>query len=118
MNSISGGDNFTQDEVKEIFLNLDTNKNNYFEQEEFVKAAVDKKIYLTEKMMKFAFNFFDQDKSGLITIDEITDIFKENTDDDVEASNLFKNIISSIDKDSDGKIDFNEFSILMKTLLE
>ena len=118
LNSISGGDNFTQDEVKEIFLNLDTNKNNYFEQEEFVKAAVDKKIYLTEKMMKFAFNFFDQDKSGLITIDEITDIFKENTDDDVEASNLFKNIISSIDKDSDGKIDFNEFSILMKTLLE
>ena len=112
------GQNFKEDEVKEIFFNLDTNKNGCFEQEEFIKAAVDKKLFLSEKMMKFAFNFFDQDKSGLITIDEMIEIFKDNADDNIDINKEFKNLIGSLDSDSDGKIDFNEFSLFMKNLLE
>jgi calcium-dependent protein kinase len=112
------GQNFKEDEVKEIFFNLDTNKNGCFEQEEFIKAAVDKKIFLSEKMMKFAFNFFDQDKSGLITIDEMIEIFKDNADDNIDINKEFKNLIGTLDSDSDGKIDFNEFSLFMKNLLE
>ena len=37
---------FNKEEVREMFLNIDTNKNNYIEPEEFVKAAVDKKIFM------------------------------------------------------------------------
>ena len=62
------GEKITDEEGRKIFLNLDTNKNNYLEQEEFVKAALDKKIFLTEKMLKLSFNFFDINNSGLITI--------------------------------------------------
>ena len=112
------GEIFDQDEVKDIFYNIDTNKNNYIEQEEFVKAAIDKKIFLSEKMMKSAFNFFDLDKSGLITIEDITELFKENIKDDTKANEELKKIIQSVDKDSDGKIDLEEFSIFMKTILE
>jgi len=112
------GEKLNQDEVKQIFLNLDSNSNGYFEQEEFVKAAVDKKLYLSEKMIKFVFNFFDQDKSGIITIDEIINVFKDNVLDDFEALDEFKRIVSSVDKDSDGKIDYEEFAGFMKTLLE
>ena len=117
LNEMSG-EKYDEDEVKKIFINLDSNSNGYFEQEEFVKAAVDKKLYLSDNMIKFAFNFFDQDKSGIITIDEIEDLFKDNILDDFESSNEFKRIVSSVDKDSDGKIDYEEFSTFMKTLLE
>ena len=112
------GENLKEDEVKDIFFNLDTNKNGCFEQEEFIKAAVDKKIFLSEKMIKFAFNFFDQDKSGLITIDEMIEIFKDNADDNIDIKKEFQNLIGTLDSDSDGKIDFNEFTIFMKTFLE
>ena len=79
---------------------------------------MDKKLYLSEKMIKFVFNFFDQDKSGIITIDEIINVFKDNVLDDFEALDEFKRIVSSVDKDSDGKIDYEEFAGFMKTLLE
>ena len=104
--------------VKEIFFNLDTNNNNYIEQEEFVKAAIDKKIFLSDKMLKFAFNFFDSDKKGLITINEIALIFKNNIDNNKDSSEEIKNIIKLVDKDGDGKISFEEFSQFMRALLE
>ncbi len=112
------GEKLNEDEAKEIFYNLDTNKNGSFEQEEFIKAAVDKKIFLTDNNIKFAFNFFDQDKSGLITIEEIMHIFKDNSDKNKETLNEFKKIMNSLDKDSDGKINLEEFSKFMKSLLD
>ena len=108
-------------EITEIFYNIDTDKNNYIEQEEFAQAAVDKKIFLSEKMLKFAFNFFDDDKNGLITTEEIGMIFKNNNNNknnDKNTSNEIKNIIKMIDKNDDGKISFEEFSQFMKSLFE
>ena len=117
LNKISG-ETFNKEEGKQIFLNLDSNKNNYIEQEEFVKAAVDKKVFLTEKMLKFAFDFFDVDNSGLITVEDIREIFKDNINCDKKATDEFNNIIQVIDKDNDGKINYDEFSTFMQTLLE
>ena len=112
------GENFDKDEVREIFLNIDSNKNNYIEQEEFVKAAIDKKLFLSEKMIKLAFNFFDIDNSGSISVEDIFELFKENVDTRIDASSEFKKIISSIDIDENGQIDYEEFHKFMKTLLE
>ena len=86
--------------------------------EEFIKAAVDKKLYSTEKMMKFAFNFFDTEKTGLITVEDIIELFKDSTDEDIDATKEFTKLISAVDLDSNGKIDFNEFSTFMTSLLE
>ena len=112
------GNKLKKEEITEVFYNIDSNRNNYIEQEEFVKAAIDKKIFLSEKMLKFAFNFFDKDKNGSITIEEIIEIFKDGTDNDKELANELKKIIGQIDKNDDGLINFEEFSIFMKTLLE
>ena len=112
------GENYKKEEATEIFMNLDSNKNNYFEQEEFVKAAIDKKIFLSEKMIRFAFNFFDLDNSGLITVEDIFSLFKDNVKSEKDADVEFKKIISVIDIDENGKIEFEEFSKFMKSLLE
>lgn len=109
---------FSYEQAREIFLNVDTNKNNYIEPEEFIKAAVDKKLYSTEKMMKFAFNFFDTEKTGLINIEDLIELFKDSTDEDIDATKEFTKLISAVDLDSNGKIDFNEFSTFMSSLFE
>ena len=109
---------FSYEQAREIFLNVDTNKNNYIEPEEFIKAAVDKKLYSTEKMMKFAFNFFDTEKTGLIDIEDLIELFKDSTDEDIDATKEFTKLISAVDLDSNGKIDFNEFSTFMSSLFE
>ena len=116
------GENMYEDSARIIFHNLDTNNNNYIETEEFIKAAVDKKLFSTEKMIKFAFNFVDIKKTGLITIENIIDLFKDNSDEDKDkeenVKKEFEKIFNTVDLDKDGKIDFNEFTIFMKTFLE
>ena len=111
------GETINEEEAKQIFSQLDSNKNEYFEQEEFVKAAINKKVFLSEKMMKFAFNFFDIDNSGLITVEDIVEIFKDNVKSDKDATSEFNKIINAIDKDENGKIDFEEFSKFMENFL-
>ena len=112
------GENITREEGRKIFLNLDSDKNNYIEQEEFVKAGVDKKVFLSDKMLKLAFDFFDIDNSGLITVEDIIQLFKDNVKINKEASSEFQKIIQTIDKNEKGKIDYEQFSIFMKNLLE
>ena len=111
-------------EITEVFYNIDTNRNNYIEQEEFVKAAVDKKIFLSEDMLKFVFNFFDKEKKGSIIVDDIINILKNNIDNvqkshnEKEITNEVNNIIKIIDKNGDQIINFEEFSQFMKSFLE
>jgi calcium-dependent protein kinase len=69
-------------------------------------------------MLKFAFNFFDKDNNGLITIEEILKLFKNNKYNDNDSSNEIKKIMKMIDKNDDGDINFEEFSQFMKKLLE
>lgn len=111
------GETISKEEGRKIFLNVDSNKNNYIEQEEFVKASIDKKVFLSEKMLRFAFNFFDIDNSGLITLEDIKEIFKDNVKRDKEAASEFNKILNTVDKDKNGKIDFEEFRQFMESLL-
>ena len=119
MEKISG-ETLEKSEAENIFYNVDTNKNNYIEQEEFIKAAVDKKIFLEEKMIKLAFNFFDVSNDGLITFEDIIELFHDNTDmeKDKEAKEEFEKIIKSFDANNEGKINLEVFSNFMKVLLE
>ena len=114
------GKKIEKEEAEEIFYNLDTNKSRFIEQEEFVKAAVDKKIFLEEKMMKLAFNFFDIGNDGLITYDDFIELFKDSTDEEKvkEAKEELEKIVNSLDSEKDGKINLEEFSVFMKKLLE
>ena len=112
------GNKLNKEEITEVFYNIDSNRSNYIEQEEFVKAAIDKKIFLSDKMLKFAFNFFDKNKNGSISVEEMADIFKDNSTDDKVLFSELKKIIEKLDEDNDGLIGFKEFSSFMKSLLE
>ena len=119
MEKISG-EKLEKLDVQNIFENIDTNRNNYIELEEFIKAAVDKTIFLEEKLIKLAFNFFDITNDGFITSDDIIELFRDSTDMDKDkvAKEEFEKTIKSFDMNNDGKIKLEDFSTFMKKLLE
>jgi calcium-dependent protein kinase len=104
-----------KDDVDIIFKNMDSDNNGYIQYEEFVRAAIDKKVFLNENVLTFAFNYFDIDKSGKITLDEIENIFKGNV---VKGSirESLRTIIREVDANEDGKISFQEFVQVMTKL--
>jgi calcium-dependent protein kinase len=106
------------EDVKNIFSVLDMNNDGFIEYEEFVRAAVSKEKFMGENVLKFAFRFFDKDNSGKIELKEIETVFKNSVSDKEHMEEAFNKIIFEVDKNRDGKISFEEFSKVMKKMLD
>lgn len=106
-------------EFDKLFKNIDLNNNGFIDYEEFVAAAVNKNYFLRENILTQAFKFFDKDNSGEISFDEIEKLFKDIiTDDKIDVRQGLKKIMEQIDLNIDGKINFDEFCVFMKQLIE
>ena len=104
-------------EVNEIYENIDTDHNGYIEYEEFIRAAVDPKIFMSKNYLRFAFRYFDTNNSGRITFDEIKKRFMQNANNvNKKFENELKEIYDSIDINHDGSISFEEFCLMMKSI--
>ena len=110
-------DNLESD-CEEIFKKLDMDNNGYIQYEEFVRAAVNKRKFLDEKILKFAFNFFDKDENGEISFEEIEKVFKSSVPDPKNVHLVLFKIINEVDSNNDGKISFEEFCFAMKKLIK
>jgi calcium-dependent protein kinase len=117
---ISLSDETLEDDTEKIFKTIDGDNNGYIEYEEFVRAAIDKEKLLTDEVLKFAFNFFDKDNSGEITAEEIKKVFDQSfrNKDANTVDQQLKKMINEVDLNGDGKIQFEEFKIMMKTILK
>ena len=93
----------------DIFTNLDGDRDNVIEFEEFLRGVLDKKEILTDNVLNYAFNFFDKDNSGFIKVENIKEYFLGTHINE----EIFNNIFNEIDNNHDGKIDFNEFKNMM-----
>ena len=113
LSDIYQSDKLKQD-VDEIFQNLDVNNDLYLEYEEFVRAAIDKSIFLTEESLKFAFNFFDKSGKGEITENDLLNVF---SGDEVSKEEIEK--VRKMIKEISGKegIRFGEFCSIMKAFI-
>lgn len=90
-------------------MDLDGNGNiNYTE---FVNATIDKQKVFSEEKLKQTFDFFDEDKNGFITKEEIQRFFKGMIPD--QKSRMWEQIIKDADKNGDGKIEYKEFCTMM-----
>ena len=104
-----------KDDIDKIFENLDTKHSKYLEYEEFVRAAIDKSIFLSDDYMSFAFNYFDKEKKGEITIDDLVSIFEGDASKNEKEK--IRQLIKEISTDSDEKIRFKEFCDIMKRFI-
>ena len=109
------GEDINNDILDELFMIIDADGSGDIEYEEFVRAALDKRKFIDETILKFAFDYFDADKSGKITLDEVKGIFQQNKE---FPEQDFQLIIDQVDKNFDGMIDFNEFTEMMTNILK
>jgi calcium-dependent protein kinase len=107
-----------EQDVEQIYGNIDMDNNGYIEYEEFVRAAVSKERFINENVLRFAFRYFDKDGSGEITFDEIEAIFKDSITDKSKVHDSLKKIVDEVDSNKDGIISFTEFSDIMKKMLK
>jgi len=93
----------------DIFSLLDGDNNDYIDYEEFLRATLDRKLLVNDKILKLAFRFFDKEKIGVISKDKIMKLFVGTN----MTEEVFNNIFDEIDSDKDGQIDFNDFKEMM-----
>ena len=104
--------NIKEDEVREIFNSIDTDKNGKIDYTEFIASCLQEKIFLNKERLNEAFSIFDKDNNGAITKDEIMRVLKINNEQNKEIEEI-EEIIKSIDKNGDGVIDMKEFDDFM-----
>jgi calcium-dependent protein kinase len=100
-------------EVDRIMANVDTDGSGFIDYNEFVAASVNRSKLLSKQNLTRAFNLFDTDGNGSITVEEIKTIlgsFNETTDD------VWEQLLSEVDADGNGVIDIKEFKEMMVKL--
>ena len=106
-------DNYTDEEIDALFDKLDDNKSGIIEYEELVRGFSDREKLLNEKNMRQAFNFFDKDKNGTISWQEISDVvFKNKKMPKIFMSQFLEEISSESGKDVN--ITFEDFCKIIK----
>lgn len=89
---------YSHDDILQIFQSLDTYENGQIAYTEFVAAMLEKYVHLTEHRIDDAFERIDVTNSGYISVDDLRLVLgKDFTDEKA------KEIISQIDFDGDGQ---------------
>ena len=102
------GIKLTKTELNEIIKSMDFDGNGFIEYEEFIRVTLPKEQLFTDLNLKNAFDMFDKDKNGTISLNEIIEVI--GTELDKKAIEELKKEVSL---DGDKEIDFKHFKEFM-----
>ncbi|KAJ0594685.1 putative protein kinase CAMK-CDPK family [Helianthus annuus] len=105
------GTKLTEKEVKQLMEAADADGNGTIDYEEFITATMHMNRMDREEHLYTAFQYFDKDNSGYITIEEMEQAIREYGMNDGRD---IKEIVSEIDTDHDGRINYDEFVAMMR----
>jgi calcium-dependent protein kinase len=109
------GTDLTLNDVSSILDEIDINSSGYIEFTEFLMACMHKHTFANELNLRYAFKIFDVDNSLNITASEIRTVLGQEV---ISSDKLWEDIISIVDDNSDGQIDFEEFKgMVMRVLI-
>lgn len=94
----------SEEYIEKIMSEVDTDGNGFIEYDEFIKATLNENVLYSRGNMRKAFDMFDLDSSGKISLHELKYVFSE----EIDRKGL-EEFVSEADKNSDGEIDFDEF---------
>ena len=97
-----------------IYKHIDTDNNGFLENEEFIRACINPNIFTSENYLKAAFEYFDKDHNGEISVPEIEEKFFQCSKQTPNAKMKLQNMFNQIDLNGDGIISFEEFSFMIK----
>ncbi|KAK3424001.1 hypothetical protein EUGRSUZ_F00761 [Eucalyptus grandis] len=106
------GSKLTEAEVKQLMEAADVDGNGSIDYIEFITATMHRHKLETDEHLYKAFQHFDKDNSGFITMDEIETALRGYGMGDEET---IRDIIAEVDTDNDGRIDYQEFCAMMRS---
>ena len=98
-----------------MFDSGDTDKSGFIDYSEFVVAAMNENQLTTNEKMQAAFKMFDKDGSGIISADEIREVLSFGGTNTLTKV-VLDAIIKQVDENGDGKISYEEFVDMLKTV--
>ncbi|GAV79333.1 Pkinase domain-containing protein/EF_hand_5 domain-containing protein [Cephalotus follicularis] len=104
------GSELMESEIKSLMDAADIDNSGTIDYGEFLAATMHMNKMEREENLSAAFAFFDRDGSGYITNDELQQACREFGLGDVHLDDMIKDI----DQDNDGRIDYGEFSAMMR----
>ncbi|KAL4611436.1 hypothetical protein ACB098_08G101300 [Castanea mollissima] len=105
------GTKLSEYEVKQLMEAADADGNGTIDYDEFITATMHMNRMDREEHLYTAFQYFDKDNSGYITIDELEQALHEYG---MHDGRDIKEIISEVDADNDGHINYDEFVAMMR----
>ena len=100
----------SKEELNKIIKFMDFDGNGYIEYEEFIRVTLPKEQLFTDINLKNAFEMFDKDKNGTISVDEIIEVIGMDKEFDKNAIEELKKEVSY---DGNKEIDFKHFKDFM-----
>jgi calcium-dependent protein kinase len=116
---INASKNDSQDDLdkiaRAIFTEADVDGSGNIDFDEWCTATINQNKLINEPNLKAAFDLFDKDGSGTIDYNEVKIVLGNavSTEDRV-----WHEVISEIDKNGDGQIDFGEFVEMMRLIAD
>ncbi|CAD6248848.1 unnamed protein product [Miscanthus lutarioriparius] len=104
------GSNLRESEIRDLMDAADVDNSGTIDYDEFIAATVHMSKLEREEHLLAAFAYFDKDGSGYITVDELEQACRDHNMVDVGLDD----IITEVDQDNDGRIDYGEFVAMMK----
>jgi calcium-dependent protein kinase len=101
--------------VDRIFEEIDRDNSGYIDYTEFLRATIDTKLLISQKNLKNAFDMFDKDGNGLISTDELRQLFENG---DSLDDSIWQDMLDEVDANKDGEIDIFKFEHMLNLRVE
>ncbi|KAK6946908.1 EF-hand domain [Dillenia turbinata] len=106
------GSKLAETEVQKLLEAVDVDGNGAVDYIEFITATMHHHRLERDEALYKAFEYFDKDNSGFITRDELETVTRQYG---MGNEGTIKEIISEIDTDHDGRVNYVEFCTMMRS---
>nr|XP_024357653.1 calcium-dependent protein kinase 4-like isoform X2 [Physcomitrium patens] len=104
------GSNLVESEIRQLMDAADVDQNGTIDYGEFLAATLHLNKIEREENLFAAFSWLDKDNSGYLTVDELQQACSKYN----MGETSIEDLIREVDQDNDGRIDYNEFVMMMR----
>ena len=107
------GIDIDKEQLEKIIDSVDFDNNGYIEYEEFIRVTIPTNNLFKEENLKIAFDMFDLDKNGTISLSEVKEVLGMGKSID---ESVMKEIMSEINNQGDDEITYEQFKNIITSL--